>query len=235
MSLFSNRAPHGQAHHGRGLRASSLVDESRYEELGTRIKCNPAIKNGRGSRGAAGGAQRRAHRHHRDRSRAAYAEREEAKLLQGAGRSAARAARGAECCSTSRRTARSPTSCIVDKACHAPADMFGVVERGYVREGWFRRPRYGRSGAAAHGRQVVTLLAKCHWSPFEGHTFSSTIDTTIVNGEIVYRDGELTKNIAGQRWNFPERRNFAAGVESGRARKRWRFPKLFTFRAIPLC
>ena len=43
------------------------------------------------------------------------------------------------------------------------------------------------------------LLCKCRWSPFEGHEFSSTIDTTIVNGEVVYSDGKLTKNIAGRR------------------------------------
>jgi dihydroorotase len=50
------------------------------------------------------------------------------------------------------------------------------------------------------------MLCKCHWSPFEGHEFSSTIDTTIVNGEVVYRDGQLTKNIAGQRLEFDRRR-----------------------------
>jgi dihydroorotase len=46
------------------------------------------------------------------------------------------------------------------------------------------------------------VLCKCHWSPFEGHTFSSTIDTTIVNGVIAYRQGELTDAIAGQRLEF---------------------------------
>ena len=90
---------------------------------------------------------------------------------------------------------------IVDRACHAPADLFGVQERGYVREGWYadlvivdpEKPfLVEKSG----------LLCKCHWSPFEGHEFSSTIDTTIVNGEVVYRDGKLTKNIAGQRLEF---------------------------------
>ena len=78
-------------------------------------------------------------------------------------------------------------------------------ERGYVREGWYadlvivdsERPfRVEKSN----------LLCKCHWSPFEGHEFSSSIDTTIVNGEVVYRNGELTKNIAGQRLEFTRAR-----------------------------
>jgi len=90
---------------------------------------------------------------------------------------------------------------IVDKTSHAVADIFGVVDRGYVREGYFAdlvlmdidRPYAVDSG---------NLLAKCHWSPFEGHTFRSTVDTTIVNGRIVYRDGLLTGEIAGQRLAF---------------------------------
>ena len=47
-----------------------------------------------------------------------------------------------------------------------------------------------------------SLLAKCHWSPFEGHTFTSTIYPTIVNGTFVYRDGSLTGEKAGQRLQF---------------------------------
>ncbi len=87
---------------------------------------------------------------------------------------------------------------LVDRACHAPADIFGVHERGYVREGWYA----DLVVVDPHTRYSVSadnLLAKCQWSPFEGHTFESTIDTTIVNGQVVYRNGELTGVIAGQR------------------------------------
>ena len=44
-----------------------------------------------------------------------------------------------------------------------------------------------------------SVLAKCGWSPFEGHEFGATIDTTIVNGRIAWRNGSLTGEIAGQR------------------------------------
>jgi dihydroorotase len=46
------------------------------------------------------------------------------------------------------------------------------------------------------------LLSKCQWSPFEGHEFSASIDTTIVNGEVVYRDGGLTGIVAGRKLEF---------------------------------
>jgi len=43
------------------------------------------------------------------------------------------------------------------------------------------------------------LLYKCGWSPFEGHEFSASIDTTIVNGKVAFRDGKLTGVVAGRR------------------------------------
>ena len=90
---------------------------------------------------------------------------------------------------------------IVDKACHAAADIFGVVDRGYVREGW-----YADLVIVDPDREMLVsrenVLAKCGWSPFEGHSFSTCIDTTIVNGNVVYEDGRLTGHIAGERLGF---------------------------------
>ena len=46
------------------------------------------------------------------------------------------------------------------------------------------------------------LLSKCQWSPFEGHEFSASIDTTIINGEVVYSGGKLSGIVAGQKLKF---------------------------------
>ncbi len=94
---------------------------------------------------------------------------------------------------------------LVDRACHAPADLFGVRDRGYLREGYFA-DLVVVDAERPYTVEKSNLLAKCHWSPFEGHRFSATIDTTIVNGEIVFRDGALTGKIAGRK------------LETGRAR-----------------
>jgi dihydroorotase len=90
---------------------------------------------------------------------------------------------------------------VVDRACHAPADLFGIESRGYIREGYYadlvlldiNKPN-----------QVTkdNILYKCGWSPFEGHTFKTSIDTTIVNGTIVYDEGILTGAIVGKRMTF---------------------------------
>ena len=94
---------------------------------------------------------------------------------------------------------------LVERACHAPADLFGVVERGYVREGYFAdlvivdpEQSYKVTGQ--------NLLSKCQWSPFDGHEFAASIDTTIINGQIAYQDGALTDVIAGRQLEFTRAR-----------------------------
>ncbi len=94
---------------------------------------------------------------------------------------------------------------LVDRTSHAPADLFGVTDRGYAREGWFA-DFVIVDATAPYKVSKANLLSKCQWSPFEGHEFSASIDTTIVNGQVVYRDGSLTGNIAGQRMEFTRAR-----------------------------
>ncbi len=175
-------------------------DESRYEDLGTRIKCNPAIKAA-SDRVALVKAlnEGRIDIIATDHAPHTVNEKRQSYFKAPAGLPLVQhallvlfdlAARG-----------EITHELIVDRACHAPADLFGVKERGYVREGWFADLVIVDPDKPFRVDKT-NLLCKCHWSPFEGHEFSSTIDTTIVNGEVVYRDGELTKNIAGQRLEF---------------------------------
>ncbi len=98
-----------------------------------------------------------------------------------------------------------PVELVVDRACHAPADLFGVTERGYVREGWFADLVLVDT-AKPHRVRKEGLLSKCGWSPFEGHEFSSSIDTTIVNGVVVYEAGKLVGEKAGRRLQFTRQR-----------------------------
>jgi len=179
-------------------------DESQYESMGSRIKCNPAIKR-RADRDALRAALNDGRLdiiatdhapHTRDEKSGKYFDAPAGlPLVQHAVLTLFDlAAQGVI-----------THEMLVDKACHAAADIFGVAERGYVREGWYadlvivdpNRP---------YPVTQDNLFAKCQWSPFEGHTFSATVDTTIVNGEIVYRDGDLTGRIAGQRLHFQRER-----------------------------
>lgn len=175
-------------------------DESRYDELGTAIKCNPAIKTAEDREALLAALNdRRIDIIATDHAPHLKAEKAEKYFKSPAGLPLVQHAMLALLDLAADN--RISMELIVDRASHAPADIFGVQERGYVREGWFadlvivdpnRKYRVDSSN----------LLSKCQWSPFEGHEFSTTIDTTIVNGNIVYRDGKLTGNVAGQKLEF---------------------------------
>lgn len=82
---------------------------------------------------------------------------------------------------------------LVTRASHAPADLFGIVDRGRIRPGMWADLVL----VDPHQPTVVTresLLFKCGWSPFEGHTFSNSIQLTVVNGNIVYENGKLRED-----------------------------------------
>ncbi len=90
---------------------------------------------------------------------------------------------------------------VVEKMCHAPARLFQVKDRGYVREGY-------------HADLVLVdldapwtvsrrnLLYKCGWSPFEGQAFRSRVLRTWVNGQLAYADGKVDGNVRGMRLMF---------------------------------
>jgi dihydroorotase len=87
---------------------------------------------------------------------------------------------------------------IVRKTSHAVADLFGIRDRGYIREGYWADLVLVdlTSGTEVRGDD---LLYKVAWSPFEGMRFRSKVCTTLVNGVAVWDDGALTGDIPGQR------------------------------------
>ena len=172
-------------------------DESRYEELGARIKCNPAIKRSKDREALIAALNdQRIDIIATDHAPHTATEKAEKYFKSPAGLPLVQHAL-LILFDLAANDQISP-ELIVDRACHAPADIFGISERGYVREGWFadlviidpNKP---------YRVTPSNLLCKCQWSPFENHEFSASIDTTIVNGAIVYDDGKLTGNVAGQR------------------------------------
>jgi dihydroorotase len=179
-------------------------DESRYEDQGTRIKCNPAIKTA---------ADREALIKALNEGRIDIVATDHAPhTAEEKDNTYFKAPAGLPLVQHALLTLfdlaasqQIGLELLVDRTSHAPADIFGVTERGYVREGYFAdlvivdadRP---------YTVDQSNVLYKCHWSPFEGHKFSSTVDTTIINGNVVYRDGEVINSAAGQRLEFTRSR-----------------------------
>ena len=89
---------------------------------------------------------------------------------------------------------------IVDKMCHAPADIFRVEERGYLREGY----KADIAIIEKHPWTVAkdNLLYKCGWSPLEGQKLTYKVETTIVNGQIVYDQGKINDTVRGEMLTF---------------------------------
>jgi dihydroorotase len=90
---------------------------------------------------------------------------------------------------------------VVEKMCHNPAKLFQIKKRGFIKEGFFADLVLIDVDKA----QIVskdTLLYKCGWSPFEGTKFSSTITHTFVNGKIIYNNGVFNDTIKGKRITF---------------------------------
>ena len=89
---------------------------------------------------------------------------------------------------------------VVQKTAHAPATLFGIRDRGYLRPGYWADlvllDPHSPTPAAA------PLHAKCGWSPFAGMPFNSRVRMTWVNGELRYQDGRFLPGSGGRRLEF---------------------------------
>jgi dihydroorotase len=94
-----------------------------------------------------------------------------------------------------------PIEKAVEKMSHNPAKLFQIEKRGFIKEGYFADIVL----IDMNKPQTVSkdnILYKCGWSPFEGTTFSSTITHTFVNGNLIYNNGIFNDDIKGKRITF---------------------------------
>ena len=94
-----------------------------------------------------------------------------------------------------------PLETIVERSAHAPAKLFNVSERGFIREGYWADLTLIDTTAP----QTVTresVISKCGWSPFEGTTFRSSVAATWVNGHLAWNDNKLDDTQLGRRLEF---------------------------------
>lgn len=91
--------------------------------------------------------------------------------------------------------------CVVERLCHAPARLFGLSRRGFLREG------YQADLVLVRPNTPWTLtpdriLSRCGWSPLEGDTFSWQVEQTYCNGHRVYDSGRIDDDYRGQALRF---------------------------------
>ena len=171
-----------------------------YTSLGTRIKCNPAIKSA---------ADRNALRQAVADGRISVIGTDHAPhLLAQKEGGCAKAASGMPMIQFSLVTMLElvdkgvlSLERLVELMCHNPADLFGVRNRGYLREGYqadivLVRPNSGWTVT----KDVIQ--SKCGWSPMENHMYLWRVERTICNGHTVYQNGTVDTNYIGQPVQF---------------------------------
>jgi dihydroorotase len=174
--------------------------DSDYATLGTRIKCNPAIKTAQ---------DRAALRQALNDGRIAVIGTDHAPhLLSQKEGGCARAASGMPMIQFSLVTMLElvdegvlSLERLVELMCHNPARLFEVRNRGFLREGYQADIVIVRPNSHWVCTKD-TILSKCGWSPMEGHEFSWQVERTLCNGHTVYADGAVDADYIGQPVSF---------------------------------
>lgn len=180
--------------------AHLFFSDEDYARLGTRIKCNPAVKTAYDRselrKALSSGAISTVGTDHAPH------------LLKDKEGGCARAASGMPMIQFSLVTMLElvdngvlDMERLVRLMCHNPADIFEVRGRGYLRKGY-------KADIVLVGRDRRwtvtgdTVRSKCGWSPMEGHAYDWRVVNTICNGQVVYDDGTFYDNIRGEQVMF---------------------------------
>ncbi len=90
---------------------------------------------------------------------------------------------------------------IVEKMCHAPARLFRIADRGYLKPG-YKADVVIVSKDKGWKLTREQVLSKCQWSPLEGTPFHWKVDQTFVNGKLVYDNGNIDHRVRGEALRF---------------------------------
>ncbi|MEG0117925.1 MAG: dihydroorotase [Pseudomonas sp.] len=88
-----------------------------------------------------------------------------------------------------------PISTLVAKTSHRVADLFAIPDRGYLREGYWADVVLVERQTVEVSRQPI--LSQCGWTPFAGRSFRHRVSTTLVSGQIAWRDGRVNEGCRG--------------------------------------
>lgn len=90
---------------------------------------------------------------------------------------------------------------LVQKMCHAPATLYQIEKRGFIRPG-YQADLVLLNPSKEWKVTKDCLLSKCGWSPMEGETFHSKVEKTFVNGHLVYDNNQVDTDYRGQALTF---------------------------------
>ena len=180
--------------------AHLLFSDQDYATLGTRIKCNPAIKSS---------ADRQALRQALTDGRISVVGTDHAPhLLSEKEGGCCKAMSGMPMVQFSLPAMLSlvdegvlTIQRMVELMCHNPARLFGIEKRGFIREGYHADLVLLRPNSPWQVKKEI-IQSRCGWSPLEGRSFNWNIESTYVNGQLVWDGKQVNTAVLGQAANF---------------------------------
>lgn len=180
-----------------------LFDDTRYDELGSRIKCNPAIKSA---------ADRKALYRALREGRIDVIATDHAPHLPDEKRGTAlTAVSGMPMIQFSLPLMLTlapeigiDATDVVRLMCHAPATIYNIERRGFIRRGY-------HADLTLVERASVTVsdgdaLSRCGWTPLDGMTLGYRVASTWLNGRRVFDGAEVDDSVKGEALRFVPRR-----------------------------
>ena len=176
-----------------------LFTDKDYETLGTRIKCNPAIKTA---------ADRDALRKALTDGRIRTVSTDHAPhLLSEKEGGCCKAMSGMPMVQFSLPSMLDLTTDgvlsierLVELMCHNPARLYGIEKRGFVREGYWADLTLVRQNTWEVTKDCIE--SRCGWSPLEGRTLNWQVEKTWVNGNLVWDGTSVSQQPQGKRVYF---------------------------------
>lgn len=175
-------------------------DETDYERLGAKIKCNPAIKKEKSRENLLIGLEQG--------SIDTVASDHSPHLLSQKQGDALTATSGIPSIQHTlpmmlqlAKKSNLSREQVVEKMCHNPAKIFKLEKRGYIRKGYYA-DLVIISPDDPYTIEEKDLLYKCGWSPMVGEQLQYKVEKTFVNGNLVYDEGKINDEKKGQRVSF---------------------------------
>lgn len=172
-----------------------IYTQEDYKRLGTKIKCNPAIKHN---------TDREALRKALTDGRIAVVGTDHAPHLladkNGGARSAASGIPMIQFSLISMLELVSEgiltLTRLVELMCHNPAKLFGIQQRGFIREGMYADLVLVKC-TEPYRLTKDSILSKCGWSPRENDVFSWKVCKTYISGNLVYNGTNVNTSFHG--------------------------------------
>ncbi len=93
-------------------------------------------------------------------------------------------------------------STVVEKMCHNPALIYGIERRGFIREGYYADLILVNNDCEPYTITDQWVVSRCGWTPISGLTVNNKVDLTMVNGRIAYRFGVSFSAVRGRQLKF---------------------------------